>query len=1041
MISVILYGRNDSHGYNLHKRAAISLNCIGEVLSEPGDEIIFVDYNTPNDLPTFIEAIYDTLTPRARSRLRVLRVRPELHGRYQSRTHLTALEPHSRNIAIRRSNSQNRWVLSTNTDMIFVPSEGATDLNSVVRDLPDGHYVLPRFELPEPLWESFPRQDPLAVISACERLGKTLHLNEVAASHPYMGFDSPGDFQLIPREMLFDIFGFDERMIHGWHADSNLCKRLFIVYGATRGLERRLKGYHCDHTRVATLAHRLDIKLENDLGEFVYDVNDPYARQQASSWGMPEETIEEINFSDGPQARFVSAIEKSLEVQQSANYHSDANDVRNYLFYQPEHVLPYIAGNFTVYPPTARFLYIGNNPRLLRLLVTCVGGMGFQPMHYLSDVMSCPTEVLAAPANASAPNELLTNYELLIFDLGLDAAGLKQAEVRRITDWPRELRYSLGAVARRLESCAEESNKIFKSGSQKPMADFLVVNANHYVFDQFVSHFLIATQTPYNTHVRKGRPRVGDDRLYKSHRWMYTDEMMRSFFGYDADTSSVPRIAVGQSIDFTTSGCSSPYKDGHWGAVDFTGTWTDGKTAEILLASNASVQTDIVAQINVTEAFLGLEGNPIRVTVRLAGEPLARWSCQSRYGQSTFKVVLPYRLLSSTDISILAFEIENPQLPSLEALKEGRQLIGEDPRELGIKIQSITFGGIDQLIYTVGNQISFLAGGDGMNYVDECWTTPDCYGAWTLGSDASLVMYLAEIPHEPVAASFTISDSAVNDEFPHMNVHVSFNGEAMATWTLGPKRSVHTRKVIVKPEVLSRSSPLRVSFHVETPRSSAQLKWSDDSKPLGFRLTRFQMEPARTPAYRLGDVIDFTDRGNGQPFLDANWSACDHYGTWTTGPKSSLTLRIEGATQSSLSASFVISDCMVGAGAPTLPVRVNVNEELAEEWILGPDRKPHQRTVQLSPEAVAAGRDIAISFETPELRSPASLGWSQDPRLLGLRLTGMMLGPGELPSSMFFREATARTIEMPAPHGQNFFRELMRRAAVLAQDIRRRAAS
>jgi len=67
MISVILYGRNDSHGYNLHKRAAISLNCISEVLSQPDDEIIFTDYNTPNDLPTFIEAIYDTLTaPMAR---------------------------------------------------------------------------------------------------------------------------------------------------------------------------------------------------------------------------------------------------------------------------------------------------------------------------------------------------------------------------------------------------------------------------------------------------------------------------------------------------------------------------------------------------------------------------------------------------------------------------------------------------------------------------------------------------------------------------------------------------------------------------------------------------------------------------------------------------------------------------------------------------------------------------------------------------------------------------------------------------------------
>ncbi|HUJ77040.1 MAG TPA: hypothetical protein VL359_19395, partial [bacterium] len=61
MLSVILYGRNDSHGYNLHKRAALSFNCIAEVLTHPGDEILFVDYNTPLDMPTFPEAIADTL--------------------------------------------------------------------------------------------------------------------------------------------------------------------------------------------------------------------------------------------------------------------------------------------------------------------------------------------------------------------------------------------------------------------------------------------------------------------------------------------------------------------------------------------------------------------------------------------------------------------------------------------------------------------------------------------------------------------------------------------------------------------------------------------------------------------------------------------------------------------------------------------------------------------------------------------------------------------------------------------------------------------
>ena len=73
MISDILYGRNYSYGYSLHKRGAISFNGIAEVLTHPDDEIIFADTNTPDDVPTFPEAIRDTLTPRARKLLRVLR--------------------------------------------------------------------------------------------------------------------------------------------------------------------------------------------------------------------------------------------------------------------------------------------------------------------------------------------------------------------------------------------------------------------------------------------------------------------------------------------------------------------------------------------------------------------------------------------------------------------------------------------------------------------------------------------------------------------------------------------------------------------------------------------------------------------------------------------------------------------------------------------------------------------------------------------------------------------------------------------------------
>src|SRR4051812_33550587 len=111
MLSIVVYGRNDSYGYNLHKRAALGLNTMAELLDDPSDEILFVDYNTPADFPTFREAIAATLTARTPERLRILRVRPAIHARFSHRTHLKALEPVARNVAIRRANPANRWVL------------------------------------------------------------------------------------------------------------------------------------------------------------------------------------------------------------------------------------------------------------------------------------------------------------------------------------------------------------------------------------------------------------------------------------------------------------------------------------------------------------------------------------------------------------------------------------------------------------------------------------------------------------------------------------------------------------------------------------------------------------------------------------------------------------------------------------------------------------------------------------------------------------------------------------------------------------------
>jgi len=295
MISIIVYGRNDTYGYNLSKRAALGLNCMAEVLTDEADEILFVDYNTPDDLPTFPEAIADTLTEQARRRLRILRVRPAHHAAFAKRTHLPVLEPIARNVAIRRSNPANRWVLSTNTEMIFVPRTGHS-LSDIVASLSRGFYATPRFEVPESLWESFDRYDPGGVLQEVARWGWDAFLNDVVLSqYESILYDAPGDFQLVRRKDLFAIDGFNERMLLGWHVDVNLFRRLSLLYkGAdTSDLADRVFGYHCTHTRQQTVMHAPDAP-RNDIVK-AYEVKRPNLPRQRQTWGLANVDIEEIS--------------------------------------------------------------------------------------------------------------------------------------------------------------------------------------------------------------------------------------------------------------------------------------------------------------------------------------------------------------------------------------------------------------------------------------------------------------------------------------------------------------------------------------------------------------------------------------------------------------------------------------------------------------------------------------------------------------------------------------------------------------------------
>lgn len=493
MLSVVLYGRNDDHGYNLHKRVAISLNCIADVLSADNDEILFVDYNSPNDLPTLPEAIGDTLTAKARSRLRILRVRPEIHARFQDRTRLPVLEAIARNVAVRRSNPENRWILSTNGDMVFVPRSG-TSLSSIVRGLAPGVYHAPRFDLPEALWETFDRRDAAGTIAAVGHWGAAAHLNEIV-HRDFVRYDCPGDFQLMQRSDLWRIGAFNEQLIHGWHLDYNIAKRLSFLHGQVGDLAGEILGYHCDHTRRSTPTHEPDHRANSWYLAFE-SVTRADIPEQMESWGCPDDAIEELRLTETAASPYLAALRSSLGPPMAAPRHvGSGTDVRE--IPAPRHVVPFLASILAPAPRRWSAAWFGRHAELFQLFRGAWAALGFPA------AVGVPREAARLAAGSGGPAEvrdaaeLLETADVLLFDFAEPEAGAEPDEGN-----------ALFVEASFLKAADIERRRI--AGGQ-PARLFVCANATGNRYEQMVLGLLAAVHTPVGTRVRYGfvRPAGG----------------------------------------------------------------------------------------------------------------------------------------------------------------------------------------------------------------------------------------------------------------------------------------------------------------------------------------------------------------------------------------------------------------------------------------------------------------------------------------------------------------------------------------------------
>lgn len=509
MISVIVYGRNDSYGYNLAKRAAISLNCIAHVLDDVNDEIIFVDCNTPNDIPSFPESIADTLTSKTKQLLRVLRLRPEQYERGKNGTKFKVLEPLCRNIAIRRTNPANRWILNTNTDMVFTPLQEGISLSRIVSDLTDGFYELPRFEMPETLWETTNRLDPAHIIKSFSHWGLRLHLDEILTASEELLFDGPGDFQLALRSQLFEIGGMNEQMVSGWHVDSNLCKRMWLLNGRPKTILDRVYAFHCDHTRIQTVYHVAGNSTSNSMDDFFHNVKSPFIPEQADSWGMPAEHIEEIRLTQKHESRIPEALEKILPGMESpiSNWVVGCNFLDTSLYYDDFHAFPYLADIVTNISPTATIAYVGNNPLLLKMLALYRSLLGHTGcVNYHMELLRQPTgRPIQELPNSCVPflnNDTVLHADLFVIDFSMKNFPSRLIDGLDVPDRCPEVENFARMLAAEVTKLALLEKENHESGAL--LRQFVFVGCHNTSFDILVRSLFSCALTPPSTCIRSG---------------------------------------------------------------------------------------------------------------------------------------------------------------------------------------------------------------------------------------------------------------------------------------------------------------------------------------------------------------------------------------------------------------------------------------------------------------------------------------------------------------------------------------------------------
>ena len=261
-------------------------------------------------------------------------------------------------------------------------------------------------------------------------------------------------------------------------------------------------------------------------------------------------------------------------------------------------------------------------------------------------------------------------------------------------------------------------------------------------------------------------------------------------------------------IYFNKNGNISEYKTTGFSHPETDRTWTDGRTASIVVPYN-KVQDYFVRATFDINPFLTKKIKKQTVNVLVNDKFVTKWNI-SKAGTYAFDLPVDFE----TDDNKMTIKFEIPDAKSPKELK-----LSSDARKLGLGMKRLVLSQVSQenpnnyKHYHIGDRIYFNAGGNSKLYTGTGWSSQEKDFTWTDGNDAYLNLFIEDALDKKLQLNiFGYGIFEQSDECQKITVYV--NDAELTTWCFSHQDDNYAVEI---PESLIESGAVQIRLHIEKP--------------------------------------------------------------------------------------------------------------------------------------------------------------------------------------------------------------------------------